>query len=93
VVVTLCEISLRLPAVLSLKAKRSVLKSLISRLRQRFNVSVAEVGEQDKWQTSLIAIACVSADGVKAHQLTEQVLHFIENDGNVEVIRISRQIF
>lgn len=92
-VVSLCEITLRLPGVLSLKAKRSVLKSLLSRLRQRFNISVAEVGGQDKWQSSLIAVACVSADSVIAHQLIEQVLHFIERDENIEVIRVSRQIF
>lgn len=92
-VVSLCEITLHLPGVLSLKEKRSVLKSLLSRLRQRFNISVAEVGEQDKWQASLIAVACVSADNVIAHQLIEQVLHFIDRDDNVEIIRVSRQIF
>lgn len=92
-VVSLCEITLRFPGVLSLKAKRSVLKPLLCRLRQRFNISVAEVGEQDKWQLSLIAVACVSADSAMAHQLTEQVLHYIERDDNIEVIRVSRQIF
>ncbi len=91
-VVSLCEITLRFPGALSLKDKRSVLKSLLSRLRQRFNISVAEVGEQDKWQMSLVAVACVAADSVMAHQLMEQVVHFIEKDGNTEIIRISRQI-
>jgi len=92
VVVSLLEITLRIPGAQSLKEKRSVLKPLLSRLRQRFNISVAEVGEQDKWQTSLIAVACVSADSVIAHQLLEQVLHFIERDDYIEVVRISRQI-
>lgn len=91
-VVSLLEITLRIPGAQSLKEKRSVLKPLLSRLRQRFNISVAEVGEQDKWQTSLIAVACVSADSVIAHQLLEQVLHFIERDDYIEVVRISRQI-
>lgn len=91
-VVSFYEITLRLPGALSLKEKRSALKSLLSRLRQRFNISVAEVGEQDKWQVSLIAAACVSADSVMAHQLMEQVLHYIEKDGSTEIIRISRQI-
>jgi uncharacterized protein YlxP (DUF503 family) len=93
VLISLCEITLRFPGVLSLKEKRSMLKSLLSRLRQRFNISVAEVGEQDKWQLSLIAVACVSADSAMAHQLTEQVLHFIERADNIEVVRVSRQIF
>lgn len=92
-VIGLCEITLRLPGVLSLKAKRSLLKSLIARLRQRFNVSVAEVDEHDKWQLSVIAVACVSTDSVQAHRLLEQVLHFTERDTQIQVIQSSSQIF
>jgi len=92
-VVGLCEITLRLPGILSLKAKRSVLKSLIARLRQKFNVSVAEIDAHDKWQSSVIAVACVSTDSAQAHRLLEQVLHFTERDANVQVINVSSQIF
>jgi uncharacterized protein YlxP (DUF503 family) len=91
-IVGICQIRLRLPGVRSLKEKRSVLKPLVLRLRQRYNVSVAEVGEQDKWQVAKLAVACVSTDGNCAHRLLEQVLEFIFNDGNVEVVESSLQL-
>jgi uncharacterized protein len=79
-VVGILEISLHLPGVLSLKEKRSVLKPLLHRLRQKFNISVAETGQQDKWQAAVLAAACVSGNSAQAHRLLEQVLDFIEND-------------
>lgn len=59
----------------SLKDKRHVVKSLKDRLRDRFNVSVAEIGGLDSWQSSVIAVATVSPDRVRA----EQVLTAAEN--------------
>jgi uncharacterized protein len=91
-IIGLYEISLRLPGIHSLKEKRSVLKPLSSRIRQRFNVSLAEVGGQDKWQLAELAVACVAVDSVHAHRLLEQVLEFIERDGNVQVISSNMQL-
>lgn len=59
----------------SLKDKRHVIKSLKDRLRDRFNVSVAEIAHLDSWQASVIAVATVSVDRVRA----EQVLTAAEN--------------
>ncbi len=58
----------------SLKEKRHVVKSLKDRVRERFNVSVAEIDGLDSWQASVIAAAIVSNDRVHA----EQVLHAVE---------------
>lgn len=58
----------------SLKEKRHVVKSLKDRLRERFNVSVAEIDYQDSWQHSVVAAVTVSNDRVRA----EQVLHAAE---------------
>jgi hypothetical protein len=60
----------------SLKEKRHVVKSLKDRLRQRFNVSVAEIDGLDSWQRSVVAAVTVSGDRVRA----EQVLQAVEND-------------
>lgn len=84
-VVGLLEIRLRLPGVHSLKEKRSVLRRLLNRLRQTFNVSVAEIGDQDLWQAAVLAVACVSGHASQAHRLLEQVLAFTERDANVQV--------
>lgn len=60
----------------SLKDKRHVVKGLKDRLRQRFNVSVAEIDGQDSWQRSVIAAVTVSNDRKHA----EQVLQAVEKD-------------
>jgi uncharacterized protein YlxP (DUF503 family) len=57
----------------SLKEKRHVLKSLKDRLRERFNVSVAEIDHLDSWQASVIAAATVSNDRVHAEQVLQAV--------------------
>ena len=46
----------------SLKSKRSVVKSIIEKSKNRFNISIAEVGENDKWQKSIIAFSTISND-------------------------------
>lgn len=57
----------------SLKEKRHVVKSLKDRLRERFNVSVAEIDYLDSWQHSMIAVVTVSSDRVRAEQVLQGV--------------------
>ena len=62
----------------SLKSKRYVLKSLKDRIRRRFNVSVIEAGYQDKWQRSVLAIACVALSQKQLDSSFQKVMNFIE---------------
>ena len=55
----------------SLKEKRHVVKSLKDRLRERFNVSVAEIDHLDSWQNSVVAVVTVSNDRVRAEQMLQ----------------------
>ena len=57
----------------SLKEKRHVVKSLKDRLRERFNVSVAEIDFLDSWQNSVIAAVTVANDRVRAEQILQAV--------------------
>jgi hypothetical protein len=57
----------------SLKEKRHVVKSLKDRLRERFNVSVAEIDHLDSWQNSVIAAVTVSNDRLRAEQVLQAV--------------------
>lgn len=57
----------------SLKEKRHVVKSLKDRLRERFNVSVAEIDFLDSWQSSVVAAVTVSRDRVRAEQVLQAV--------------------
>ncbi len=77
-VIGVCTLELDIPASQSLKDKRRVVKSLIARVRQSFNVSIAEVDSHDSWQRATIGIVCVSSDEKYAHGLLEKVVDNIE---------------
>ncbi len=62
----------------SLKEKRGVVRSIQRRLRNRFNVSVAEIGGQDTWQRAVLGIAATGSQAQRVRQVLEQALHFIE---------------
>jgi uncharacterized protein YlxP (DUF503 family) len=73
-----CTIELRLPGNGSLKGKRSVIKSMVTRIGREFNVSIAEVDAQDAWQRAVLGVACVSSSASYAHGLLERVVQWIE---------------
>lgn len=77
-IIGVCAVSLSLPMAHSLKEKRGLLKPLVERLRREFNVSVAEVEDQDRWQAAEIAIAMVAADGANVHGALESIVGWIE---------------
>jgi len=77
-IVGLCRLTLRLPGKGSLKEKRQVVRSVTARLRNKFNVAVAEVDDNDRWQIATIGITCVSNDGVHARQMLEEVVGFVQ---------------
>jgi uncharacterized protein YlxP (DUF503 family) len=76
----LLTIHLHIPTCASLKEKRGRLKPLISRLHREFNVSVAEMDLQDKWQEAVIACAMVNSDAVILQQSLQSVAKWV--DGN-----------
>lgn len=77
-VVATCVITLELGGVRSLKEKRSILKSIIARLRQEFNLSVAEVDHHDAWGTAVIGLAAVGNDRAYLHSMMEKSVAWIE---------------
>ncbi len=79
-IVGLCRVWLRLPENHSLKGKRQVLKSLVARIHNRFNVAVAEVEDHDSWQAVSLGFSCVTTDEAHAHQIIERVVAFIQRD-------------
>ena len=77
-IVGVCRITLRLPENSSLKGKRQVLRSLTARLRNKFNVAVAEVGDNDRWQIATIGLTCVSNDARHAQEMLDRAVQFVE---------------
>lgn len=80
-IVGVARITLELPAAHSLKEKRSVVKSLLARLQNRFNVSAAEVGAQDTWGIAVIGITCTSTTTRHADEMLASAVRFIEQNG------------
>jgi len=76
--VALCRLTLRLPENSSLKGKRMVVKSIQQRLHNRFNVSVAEVEHNDKWQLAGIHIAAVSNSATHATEVLDKAVDYIQ---------------
>ena len=74
------QVELHIPTAQSLKQKRSVVKSLKDRLRNHYNVSIAEVDHQDKWQRTTLAIAMVSANHGHLESRFESISTFIDQE-------------
>ncbi|MBI5685688.1 MAG: DUF503 domain-containing protein [Verrucomicrobia bacterium] len=78
------EIDLSFPEAQSLKDKRQILMSLKTKLRQVFNISVAEIGEQDLWQSGRLGIVTISNEQQHANEVLSKVAGFVERfDGTV----------
>ncbi|MGM0651342.1 MAG: DUF503 domain-containing protein [Bacillota bacterium] len=84
--VAICKLELYIPGKTSLKGKRQVTKSLIQRLRNNFNVSVSEIGNQDLWQRTELGLAVVCHNGAGADSIMEKIFDFVEKENGVEII-------
>ena len=73
----ICQITLRMPENASLKDKRQVVQSVTQRLRSKFSVAVAEVGDLDRWQIATIGIAYVSNEAHHAREVIEKAVAFV----------------
>jgi uncharacterized protein len=82
VVIGTLQVTVQVPESRSLKDKRTVVRSITSRVRQTFAVAVAEVGELDTWQTAVVGVACVSNSARHADEICQKVLSYIENDAD-----------
>jgi len=86
------QIKLYAPWVHSLKEKRMIVKSLIAKIKNTFNVSVAEVAEQDTHQTIIIAMAHVFTDDHTQDSVWDTILNFIEKNTEAEITDVNREI-
>ncbi len=85
-IVGLLTLDLHIPEANSLKSKRRVIKSLIEKIKNKFNVSVSEVDMQNLWQRSVIGIAYVSNETVMINRVFEKIRTQVNNTHSVELI-------
>lgn len=84
---------LSMQGVTSLKGKRSIIKSLIGRLKSRFNISISEVDHQDSKTSAVIGISIVSNDTHFIDQQFDAIINFMRNDGRFYLSQIQRETF
>lgn len=82
------RITLRLFSPESLKEKRHIIKSLINKIKTSYNVSVAEISLNDKWQAAELGISCISNDSKFIDKTFNSIINLIEGDCRVEIINI-----
>ncbi|HBZ80549.1 MULTISPECIES: DUF503 domain-containing protein [Brevibacillus] len=87
------QIELFLPACQNLKEKRAIVKSLIAKLRSRFNVSAAEVAYYEQWQRTVLGIAAVANEMSFLQQEMQAVVRFVENHPDAELIRVDTEYY
>jgi uncharacterized protein YlxP (DUF503 family) len=89
--VGLCRIKFRLPENMDLKGKRQVVKSIIARVQNKFNVCIAEVDDNDVWQLATLGVACISNDKRHANEILSHVVDFV-NEGRFEADMLDYEI-
>ena len=78
-VIGICTIELYIPENQSLKGKRQIVNSLKGKLRNRFNVSIAEIDHLDVWQRSTLGATMISKDQVQVDRELNKLIHYIES--------------
>lgn len=96
--VGICQIDLVIHDNHSLKGKRQVLKTIMEKVKNRFNVSIAEVADNDVWQRSQIGFSVVGNDSRHVNSVLDKALNFIEGlhvaeiiDHRIEIMKYSIQ--
>jgi len=92
-VIGVMAVQIRMGGIGSLKAKRSIVKSVIERMRNRFNASVSEVDHLDIKNSAVIGIAVVSNEGAFVDRQLDRILDFMRGDGRFYIGQIEREHF
>lgn len=86
------EIRLYASWVHSLKEKRMTVKSLLGKIGSRYAVSAAETGEQDIHQTVVIGVDAIAAHNAQADSMMDDILAFVEENVEAEILSVEREI-
>jgi len=80
-----------IPGADSLKEKRQVVKSVVRRVQHRFNVSIAEMNNEDKWQRAQIGVSMVGNDWDHIQRQLQLVINFLDAEPRWEVVRVEME--
>lgn len=91
--VCVIRIKIHLYSPQSLKDKRSIIKSLIARVRHKYSLAIAETADQDLWQSSELGIALVGNQKSLLEREMEQILNFLEQSAELEIVSVNHEIW
>ena len=91
-VIGICRLELMIRENHSLKEKRRIVKQIVDRVKHRFNVSIAEVGNNDLWQSAELGLCMVSNDRRFTNQALDKIVDFIESITSAVVIKSDIEI-
>ncbi len=86
-VIGICTVEIYIPNSGSLKGKRQVIKSIKDRIRQNYNVSVAEIDGHDLWQRVVIGMACVGVEKRYINGVLDKIVDSLQSNHSVEVMK------
>lgn len=92
-VIGVCRVELSIPDSFSLKDKRRVLKSIITRIRNRFNVSISEIEDNDMWQRAIIGISSISNNTHYTNKVLNEVINYLQKERNIIILDYSIELF
>jgi len=90
--VLVMSVNLRASWVHSLKEKRMVVRSITQKLKNKFNISVNEIDNQDLHQSIVIGISGICASSSQADSTVETIINFIESNTDAELINVEKDI-
>ncbi|ATP39392.1 hypothetical protein CSE16_04665 [Solibacillus sp. R5-41] len=85
------EVEFLIPTAHSLKEKRAVLQRMVTRTKQKFNVSVAEIDHQDVWQRTRLALVSVASSKDAAERELMHAIHFLQSNPQWEQLEFYRE--
>jgi uncharacterized protein YlxP (DUF503 family) len=91
-IVGICHLDVIIPENRSLKGKRQVIKRIIDRVKNRFNISIAEVGDNELWQRSQLGMSLVGNDRQFVNSSLDRVVNFIEAMNIVDIAHSELEI-
>jgi uncharacterized protein YlxP (DUF503 family) len=92
VVVGVCQVDLRIPGNASLKGKRKVLRKIIDRVKNRYNISISEIGDNDLWQRSQLGLSVVGNDSRHINSSLDKIINFIDGMNVAEIVHSEIEI-
>ena len=90
-IIGVCTVDLKLYQSFSLKDKRKVVKSVTNKIKNKYNVSVSEVDNLDKWQLATITFANVGIRKTESNKVLNSILNFLEGFSDFETVNIDME--